>query len=161
MWSHVLIFSLSASPIFIVFRNLSIVSVCSRLSQALSSLRFSVFHFTLRSLICLVWSFLQDDKCISTCTFLHGDIQFDRHDLLEMLSFYQSVFLASSSNIRYLCVCESLTEFPEVLYRIYILLCLGGILCKQVRFIWLIRLSEWKKSWTTPPPKKKAFARNE
>jgi hypothetical protein len=54
----------------------------------------------LRSLIHLDLSFVQGNKYGSICILLHADIQLDQHSLLQVLSFFHYMVLASLSEIK-------------------------------------------------------------
>jgi hypothetical protein len=58
--------------------------MCSKLFPILSSVRFSVSGFMLRSLINLDLTILQSSKYRSILILLHVDIQLDQHHLLKM-----------------------------------------------------------------------------
>jgi hypothetical protein len=45
-------------------------------------------------------SFVHDEKYGSIFILLHTDSQLDQHHILKMLSFFQSIFLASLSKIK-------------------------------------------------------------
>ena len=74
MRSHLLIFDLSDCAISVLFRKLSLVPVCSRLTglvnRTLLSMEFSVSGFMLRFLVHLDLSFVQNDMYRSICIFL-------------------------------------------------------------------------------------------
>ena len=74
------------------------------LFSTFSSIRFGVAGFMLRSLIHLDLSFVHGDRYGSIFILLHVDFQLCQHHLLNMLSFYHFVFLASLSKIRCLKV---------------------------------------------------------
>ena len=63
----------------------------------LSSIRFNVAGFMLRSLIHLDLSFVHGDRYGSIFILLHVDIQLCQHHLLNMLSFFHLIFFASLS----------------------------------------------------------------
>ena len=73
------------------------VSVCSSTFPTLSSMRFSVVGFMLRSLIHLHLIFVNGDRYESICIFLHVDIQLCQQHLLNMLSFLHFIFFVSLS----------------------------------------------------------------
>ena len=81
---HLLSVDLSAWAISVLFRKSYPVPMSSRPSPTLSSIRFNVSQFMLRTLIQLELSFVQGDKYGSICSLLLVDIQFDQHHLLEM-----------------------------------------------------------------------------
>jgi hypothetical protein len=64
-----------------------------------SSMRFSVYSFMLRFLICFNVSFVQGDKYESTFTLLHVDIQVDHPHLWKMLSVFHCTVWVSLSSI--------------------------------------------------------------
>lgn len=79
---------LGVRTIGVLFRKWSPLPMFSRLFPTLSSIRFSVSDFMLRSLIHLYLSFMQCDKYGSICIIPYADIQLDQHNLLEILSFF-------------------------------------------------------------------------
>jgi hypothetical protein len=79
MRSHVSIVYLRAWSISVPFRNVSPVPMCLRLFPTLSSIKFSLSTFMLKSLIHLDSSLVQDDKYRPICVHLHADIQLDKH----------------------------------------------------------------------------------
>jgi hypothetical protein len=99
---HLLIVSLSARAICVLFRRLSPVPMHSGLLPMFSSnYRFSVSSFMLRSFICLDVSFVQGDGNGFIYTLLHKDIQLDQLHLLKMLFFYiYCIILTSLSKIK-------------------------------------------------------------
>ena len=64
----------------------------------LSSIRFSVSGFVLKSLIHLGLSFEQGDEYEFICILLHADSQVDQHHLLKILSSDHSVVLVFFNN---------------------------------------------------------------
>ena len=78
----------------------SSVSMCSSVLPTLSSIRFSVDDFKLRSLIGFDLSFVHGKRCGSIFILLHVDIQLCQHNLLNMLSFFHFIFSVSLSKIR-------------------------------------------------------------
>lgn len=85
---HLLIVHHSVSTVGIVFRKLSPVSVHSKFS-ALGLVPVSVcLVLCWGSLTHLNMSFMQDDECESIWIMLHAKIQFSRHHLLKVLSFF-------------------------------------------------------------------------
>ena len=71
------------------------------LFSTLSSIRFSVSDFMLRSLIHFYLSLVQGDRYGSIDFLLHEDTQLVQHHLLKILSFSHCIVLASLSKIKY------------------------------------------------------------
>ncbi|CAO2640937.1 hypothetical protein LEMLEM_LOCUS25557, partial [Lemmus lemmus] len=90
--SHLLIVSLSVCAAGVLFRKWFPVPMCSSVPPTFSSTRFSVAGFLLRSLIHLDLSFVHGDRHGSIFIFLHVDIQFCQHHLLNILSFFHLIF---------------------------------------------------------------------
>ena len=97
----------------------------SRLFPTLSSIRFSVSSFMLRSLIHLDLSFVQGDKHSSICILLHANIQLDHHHWLKMFSLSIVFFLSSLSKLKCAHVC-GFTSGPLIWF--HWLTCLHDIL---------------------------------
>jgi hypothetical protein len=100
MGSHLLIVDLSACAIGILYKELPPVSVYSRLFPTFSSFSLSVPSFMLRSLIYLDLNFVQSDIYGSICILLHAKILLDQHHLLNMLSLFHCIIMASLLKIR-------------------------------------------------------------
>ena len=98
--SHLLIVDLSVCVTFVVFRKWFPVPMRPSVLPTFSSMRFSVVGFMLRSLIHLDLSFVHGNRYGSIFILLHVDIQLCQHHLLNMLSFFHFIFLASLSKIR-------------------------------------------------------------
>ena len=92
--SHLLIVDLSVCATGVIFGKWFPVSLPSRLLLTFSSIRFNVTGFMLRFLIPL------DEFCESICSLLHTDIQLCQYHLLNMLSPFHCIILASLSKIR-------------------------------------------------------------
>ena len=70
------------------FRKLSLGWMSSGILSTLSSMRFSVSRFMLKSWIHLILRFVQGVINMDVFSFLHVDIQIVQHNLLKMLSFF-------------------------------------------------------------------------
>ena len=108
MRSHLLIVSLSVFVTSVIFRKWSPVPMHSRIHLTLSSMRFSVSGFRLRSLIHMNLSIVHGNRYGSMCILLHIDIQLSAPYLedaffpLHNLSFFvkTQVFIGLWINIR-------------------------------------------------------------
>ena len=100
MRSHLSILDLTAQAIAVLFRNLSPVSIPSRLFPTFSSGNFSVSGFMWSSLIHLDLIFIQGDKNGSIHILLHANCQSSQHHLLRMLSSFHWMVLAPLSKIK-------------------------------------------------------------
>jgi hypothetical protein len=74
--------------------------MCSRVFPTFSSINFSIPDFMWRPLIDMDLSFIQGNKNGSICNHLHVDHQLNQHRLLEMLSLFHHMVLASLLNIK-------------------------------------------------------------
>ena len=100
MRSHLSILDCRACAIGVLFRKCLPLSMNSRFFPTFSSIRFSLSGFMLRSLIHWDVSFVLDDKYGSIFSFLHIGSQIEQHPLLQMLSFFPCICLASLSKIK-------------------------------------------------------------
>ena len=87
---HLLIVGLSVWGIYVLFRKLFSVTMCSRQFSIFSSIKVSVSSFMLRSLIHLDLNFVQSNKYASICILLPADIHLGQHHLVKMLSLLYS-----------------------------------------------------------------------
>ena len=73
----------------------------SKLFLTLSSIRFNVSVYILRSFNPLGLKFVQgNSKYGSICILLHADIQLDQHHWMEMFSFFHCMVLGSLVKIK-------------------------------------------------------------
>ncbi|MBV2150903.1 DUF3704 domain-containing protein [Sphingobium sp. AS12] len=114
--SHLLIVDLSVCATGVMFRKQSPVPINSRVFPTLSSNRFSVAGFMLRSLIHLDLSFVHGDRYGSICSLLHASIQLCQHHLLKMFSWFQHIYLDCLLKIRWSWVCGLISGFSTLLH---------------------------------------------
>jgi hypothetical protein len=92
MRPHLSILDLRAWAIDIQFRKLSPVPISFKLFFSFFTIRFSVAHLMLRSLIHLDLSFGQGDKYQSICNLLYADKWLDQHHLFKMLKHFSTAW---------------------------------------------------------------------
>jgi hypothetical protein len=88
LWSHVLLFFLSACANSGLFKKLSSVAVYSRLFSTFYSIRFSESGSRLRYLIYLNLGFVQCNRYGSIYILPHADIQLYQHHVFKFLSLF-------------------------------------------------------------------------
>ena len=92
-WFHLLIVYLRVCATMVIFRKWSPVPKHSNVLHILSSVRFSVVGFLLRSWIYSFCSFVHDNRCGSMFFLQHIDIQLCLSHLLNMLSFLHFIYI--------------------------------------------------------------------
>ena len=121
--------------------NIFPVLISSRLIPTLSSIRFSVHKFKLRSFIHMDLGFGQDDHYRPIWILLYAAVQSDQNHLLKMLSFFSSsVFLFYQKSDAHMCVYLCLCLPFDFIDQCVLFLC-------QYHAVFIIRVLYYRRKW--------------